>query len=230
MSTAEHTGCLGCGHSCGKHSCVSRVPMFHALPPPLLDQVAAALVRWDADARTPLFHAGDPIRGIYIIRYGSVKLVRWDEEGDEHILGILRAGDFYGGNNLFHDSRAQETALCMEKTGICLLPETGLRDLLMREPEIAVQVIRWYSAMHERNLNMLEILSLKDIGKRVKRFLLWQAEDLITLSQEEIARMIAVTPETLNRKLAELKRQGIVRMEGHRSIRVVKRELLGEEA
>ena len=226
MAIAYQRGCRHCGCACGEKTCVSRVPMFSALPPDLLEQVAQALVRWDAEARSALFRAGEGIRGLYIIRYGAVKLVRWDAEGNEHILGLLKQGDFYGGNSLFHAGTAQETAICTEKTGICLLPEQSLRELLLRQPQIALQLIRWYSAMHQQHLNLMEVLTIKDMGQRVMRFLALQTEDVVTLTQEEVARMIGMTPETLNRKLAALKRQGIIRTEGHRRIRILQREKL----
>ena len=48
----------------------------------------------------------------------------------------------------------------------------------------------------------------------------------MTLSQEEMARMLGLAPETLNRKLAVLKKAGIIRMEGHRGISVLQPQAL----
>lgn len=226
------TGCLHCRHSGGGQGCVGNVPMFSMLDAHSLNQISQLVRRRDVEAKGTLFSAGDPIQGIYIVRSGSLKLVRYDVQGEERILDILRAGDFYGGNSLFHQSIAPETAIALGKTGICFLPEEGLRDVLMRNPAIGLKIIQYYSAAHERDRSLLEILSIRDVMQRVCHFLLWQGDGgtALSLTQEEIARMIGTAPETLNRKLSELKREGIISMEGHRRIRIAQRHRLEDYA
>jgi len=218
----ELVGCQHCHQSCGGQGCVGKVPMFSILDAHSLNQVSQLVRRRELEPKATLFTAGDPIQGVYIVRSGSLKLVRYDLHGEERILDVLREGDFYGGNSLFHQSHAPETAIALEKTGICFLPEVGLRDVLMRNPAIGLKIIQYYSAAHERDRSLLEILSIRDVMQRVCRFLLWQGENgaARSLTQEEIARMIGTAPETLNRKLAELKREGIIRLDGHRNIRI----------
>lgn len=215
---------------CGADSCVKRVPIFSMLEPGKLAEIAALVRSREYEPKDTLFSAGEHISGIYIIRYGSVKLVRGDEDGNESIVSILQVGDFYGGDSMFHDSHSRETAVAMEGTGICFIPEGDLRELLNRDPQIAIKIIRYYSAQHVRNMNMLEVLAAGDSMKRVCRFLLWQTEQdplsRVTLSQEEIARMLGLAPETLNRKLALLKKEGIIRMEGHRGILILQPQAL----
>ena len=211
-------------------SCVKRVPIFSMLAPAKLAEISALVRPREYESRDLLFSSGEPIEGIYIIRYGSVKLLRGDEDGNESIVSILRVGDFYGGDSMFHNSHSRETAVAMEPTGICFIPEGGLRALLGRDPDIALKIIQYYSSQHVRNMNMLEILAAGDGMRRVCRFLLWQNEQAplsrVTLSQEEIARMLGLAPETLNRKLAVLKKEGIIRMEGHRGISIVQPQAL----
>ncbi len=222
---AHHGGCR-----CGVDSCVKRVPIFSMLTPAKLAEVAALVRPREYEPRELLFSSGEPIEGIYIIRYGAAKLVRVDEDGNESIVSILQVGDFYGGDSMFHNSHSRETAVAMEPTGICFIPEGGLRALLSRDPDIALKIIRYYSSQHVRDMNMLEILSAGDSMRRVCRFLLWQTEQAplsrVTLSQEEIARMLGLAPETLNRKLAVLKKDGIIRMQGHRGISILQPQAL----
>lgn len=219
----------GAGCGCGMESCVKRVPIFSMLAPAKLAEISALVRHKEYEPRERLFSSGEPIAGIYIIRYGAVKLLRGDEDGNESIVSILRVGDFYGGDSMFHNSHSRETAVAMEATGICFIPEGGLRALLGRDPDIALKIIQYYSSQHVRNMNMLEILASGDSMRRVCRFLLWQnQQDLsrVTLSQEEIARMLGLAPETLNRKLAVLKKEGIIRMEGHRGIMILQPQAL----
>lgn len=227
---SEHCCPGGIGCRCGTDSCVRRVPVFSMLEPDKLAQVAALVRPREYQPREVLFSVGDRIEGIWIVRRGAVKLLRGDEDGSESIVGILRVGDFYGGDSLFYDSHSRETAVAAERTGICFIPEGGLRELLGRDPQIALKIIQYYSLQHARSMNMLAILSSGDSLRRVCRFLAWQAEQepagRVTLSQEEIARMLGLAPETLNRKLALLKKDGVIRMEGHRGITVLQPQAL----
>ena len=223
-----HTG-TGCSHC--TDGCVRRVPIFSTLGPDKIAEISALVRRREYEPRDVLFSIGDPIEGIYIIRYGAIKLVRVDEEGGESIVSVLNVGEFYGGDSMFYDSHSRESAVAVEKTGICFIPEGGLRDLLARDPQIALKIIQYYSLQHARSMNMLEILAAGDSMRRVCRFLLWQTEQdplgPVTLSQEEMARMLGLAPETLNRTLAVLKKDGVIRLEGHRGISVLQPQALG---
>ncbi len=218
------------GCCCGVDSCVRRVNIFSMLPESKLQEVASLVRHREYEQKETLFSLGEAIAGIYIIRHGSVKLQRQDAEGHERIVNILRVGDFYGGDSLFFNSHSQETAIALEPTGICFIGEDDLRGLLARDPEIALKIIQYYSARHVRDMNMLEILSTGDIMRRVSRFLMWQSQNVpqgrISLSQEEMAAMLGITPETLNRKLAILKKEGVIRIVGHRGIDIVKPQRL----
>ena len=140
------------------------------LDPRKLAEISALVRPREYEPKDTLFSAGERIAGIYIIRHGAVKLVRGDEDGHESIVSILRPGDFYGGDSMFHDSHSRETALAMEPSGICFIPEGDLRALLSRDPEIALKIIQYYSSQHVRNMNMLEILAAGDSMRRVYRF------------------------------------------------------------
>ncbi|NLA54195.1 MAG: Crp/Fnr family transcriptional regulator [Clostridiales bacterium] len=220
------------GCCCSVDSCVRRVDIFSMLPESKLQEVAALVRHREYEQKDTLFSLGDAIAGIYIIRHGAVKLQREDADGHERIVNILRVGDFYGGDSLFYDSHSQETAVALEPTGICFIGEADLRSLLTRDPEIALKIIQYYSARHVRDMNMLEILSTGDIMRRVSRFLVWQSQNVsqsrVSLSQEEMAAMLGITAETLNRKLAILKKEGIIRVVGHRGIEIVRPQRMQE--
>jgi CRP-like cAMP-binding protein len=68
--------------------------------------------------------------------------------------------------------------------------------------------------------------------RRVSRFLVWQSQNVsqsrVSLSQEEMAAMLGITAETLNRKLAILKKEGIIRVVGHRGIEIVRPQRMQE--
>lgn len=220
-------GCRG-GHCQG--TCVSRVPIFSTLKKEELAQVATLVQRREYLPRDLVFHAGDPMDSLYIVRFGRVKLLRSDAQGEEAIVDILQPGDFYGGDSLSATSFARESGAAMEHTGLCLIRGEDLTQLIRKNPEIGLKIIAYLSDMRENDRRLIHILSLKDAGRRVAELLLWQSERQpdapLTFSQEEMARMAGLTHETVNRKLAQLKKLGIIRIDGYKNLSVHDRAAL----
>ena len=217
------------GGSCHQ-DCVQRVPVFRTLKAEELSQVAALVQRRDYAARQTIFHQGDAICGMYIVRFGRVKLTRTSLSGEETILTVLNVGDFYGADAVLNAYQTEEGASAMEESGICFLPREGLLQLLRKSPDIGIKIIDYLSRMRAYDRRRNAILSFKDAGTRVAELLLWQTEQApdtpLTLSQEEMAGMAGLTHETVNRKLALFKRRGYIDMDGYRRLRVLNRAAL----
>ena len=171
-----------------------------------------------------IFNAGDPLNSMYIVRFGRVKLLRTDAQGEEAIVDILQPGDFYGGDSLTDTSVTRESAAAMEHTGLCLIRGEDLSQLIRRNREIGLKIISYLSDMRENDRRLMHILTLRDAGRKVAELLLWQSEKHpdapLNFSQEEMARMTGLTHETVNRKIAQLKKAGIIRVDGYKNLLV----------
>ncbi len=172
-----------------------------------------------------LFREGDRADSLYLVRKGSLKLVRYGSDGSEYILDTLFPGDFYGGDQLFLSSVARETGVAAELLGICMIKAEELQHLILKKPEIALKSMTYLNAKLDQYRLQVEMLSTSDIQKRICMYLFERyrktASTTLHLTQDDIGSALHLTKETVNRKLSSLKDEGILRVEGKGKLQIL---------
>lgn len=216
-------------NTCSLNSCIKRVPIFRTLADNQLKKVASLIKRREYKAKQVIFHQGDLITCLIVLREGRVKLVRYSDS-DQIILDVLRSGDFYGLDALFYESYASDDLIASEDSKLCYIDAKKMRDLINKEPDIALKMLEYYAQYSRHQNKMLEILSLKDSLRRVASFLVLYSNkiDSLTLdiSQYDIASSINLRPESVNRKLSLLKKKGLISSSRYKNIKILKKNEL----
>lgn len=227
-AASGQTEALQCYCSNNHVGCVQRVPLFSGISGRDLKDVVPLIQHRNYAPGEKLFLANEPINALIIVRYGKVKLSRYMPDGEEVIVNILTEGDFYGGDQLFSNSRSREEAVTLEETGLCLLSQNELEELLRESPELSMSLIHQLSKQVTREHTLLEIVSYKSAEKRVAAYLLALTEthgnNIVSMRQEDIAGTIHLTAETVNRKLQALQRAKLIHIGGHRHIEILSPE------
>lgn len=212
--------CTACKN--GTVPCLHNVPLFKNLEGEQIRAVQQLIIQKDLAAGDVLFREGDIFSSLYLLRFGSVKLVRYGSEGREYVIDTLFAGDFYGGDQLFNESTARETGVVLSESGICMIRFSDLQRLILSNPQIALKVMSYLSGKLDQYRLSVEILSTKDVSKRLAMYLYERyqrtSKSVLLLSQQDIGNAIHLTQETVNRKLSVLQRDGLVAVEGKRTI------------
>jgi CRP-like cAMP-binding protein len=109
-----------------------------------------------------IFSQGDLGTEMFIIQDGEVEIIK-HINGESHILSHLEKGDFFGEMALLE--AAPRTADAIAKTEVKVLIINGSRfdDMLKKNPEIAVRIIRKYSKRLREANTLLERL----VGREV---------------------------------------------------------------
>lgn len=109
-----------------------------------------------------IFSQGDLGTEMFIIQEGEVEIIK-HINGESHILSHLEKGDFFGEMALLE--AAPRTADAIAKTAVKVLVINGSRfdDMLKKNPEIAVRIIRKYSKRLREANTLLERL----VGREV---------------------------------------------------------------
>ncbi len=214
-----------CQNCQNEHSCLRRVPLFMSLDAQEMDHVRKLIRHGDLRQGETLFRIGETSSELIVIRFGKVKIVRYDEQGSEIILEILKAGDYYGTDSLFHQNVYQDSGIALEDVGLCKIDMDDFRSLIQKDPTLALKIMKDLHAKIVQNKQLMEILFMKDTTQRVAQYLLMrnqnQVNNLLMLSQEEIGSAIHLTKETVNRKMARLQDLGLIAMEGKRRIHLL---------
>ncbi len=156
-------------------------------------------------AGAALFHRGNSVVGLHIIRDGTAHLIRHQDDGAALILQRARPGAVLAEASLYSaryhcDARAETPV----RTGMVLKP-----DLLRALETDATVASAWASHLaHEvqRARLLSEILSLKTVKARLKAWIAWNGALPPRGQWHMIATEIGVSAEAFYREIARARR------------------------
>ena len=103
---------------------------YDSLPQDELARVAASFGRREYPAGSEIYAAGEPIRGVYLIKRGAVEVI--DRNGT--LVSILGPRNSFGERGLLRDGLAVTSARATEDSVILMLPDVELRRLIADSP------------------------------------------------------------------------------------------------
>jgi hypothetical protein len=88
-----------------------------------------------------IYKEGDAAGGMYLVEEGKVELVR-SFAGEEVRLAVVEPGDFFGDASLFEGTPRETSARAASAARLLKLEGPEVQDLLKRDPEIALRMVR----------------------------------------------------------------------------------------
>lgn len=170
-------------------------------------------------AGTHLFHQGDPIRAVYAVASGAVRLERHTADGHTIVIHRARAGESLAEAALFADSYHCD-AIAEVPARVVVYPKDAMLALLQTDAAIA-EALTAALARHVQGLRTrLELRNLRPAQARVFAYLELLADDdgniVLDRPLKELANEIGLTHEALYRALAALARSGDIARDGRR--------------
>jgi CRP-like cAMP-binding protein len=172
-----------------------------------------------------IFHQGDPGDSLYIIESGSVKIVLPSPEGEEGaIIATLMRGDFFGELALLDGAPHSATAVAIAPTEALVLRRDRFDDLVETQPQLRKALFAGLVTELRRLTGHVEELHFLDLpGRLASRIVRLASESQpgVTtdirldwpFTQSDLAAMIGGTRQTVNRLLADMTAQDLVRLE-----------------
>ena len=194
------------------------LPLFSALDVDAIETIMSTAYekrRWRDQA---IFCEGEPVRQIFLLQSGSVKLTQTRANGNQVILRLLSRGDIVG--RVFgRDGRQCCTAWAVESSA-----------LLLWDADVFESLLREFPAFHRSTMNAVEeqLLEMEQkfwgaaqcIESRLSSELLRSArkfelenrkkERRIVLSHLELAQLTGISTATISHLLREWQIQGIL--------------------
>lgn len=165
-----------------------------------------------------LYHEHDEAVDCYVIRTGLVKLLAYMPNGRARIVRLLGPGDVVGLEGLLSPCYCH-TAVTIEPLEAARVSTEALRRLRGTRPEVFARLLEeYYNQLRCADTWIVEF-STGEIRERVTRLLSFLAEiehgegsdRLRLLKCSEMAEVLGVTPESVSRVVAELKRNDELR-------------------
>ena len=145
-----------------------------------------------------------------------IKLVRYLPNGSYRIVRLLQQGDLAGIEAL-NNTAYLHHAIALQDTSICRIPIEDIEKLNLHSPHLYKQLTaRWHKVQSDADIWLAE-LTVGHSKKRIANLLLYLAQhsptDYFYLpSREDIGALLAMTPETASRIIAEFKRLGYLQI------------------
>jgi CRP-like cAMP-binding protein len=178
----------------------------------------------------------------YFIREGTVQLQEFLPDGRAVVLAILGRGEVFAqtqdktGYGYFRDFQV----IALRDTELVLMEEEVLRQVMERAPLVAMSIIKSFSSQIAGIQQVIEGLLSRDITSRLIHILLQLADEFGTtdgegilieysLTHQQLADMLGSNRVTITRRLGDLQKQGLLRV-NHHNIILYNREQLEQVA
>jgi CRP/FNR family cyclic AMP-dependent transcriptional regulator len=197
---------------------LTRIAWLADLPAASLDVLAQAAVRKHYRSGEALFEVGDESNRIWVICAGHVQASSRSRDGREFVAHVAGPGETPGHFDLIDLAPRSMDARALDDIETLVLPARTVRRELLRHPPALLQLTADLTAINRRLSAIVTDLVLLELPARLAKLLLASTEggtpvELVT-SQSELAAQLGVARQSLNRALGELRRRGLVEVEG----------------
>jgi len=141
------------------------VPLFESLDNDAAREICSLLSIHDCRAGEILFRAGDAGDSMYLIESGKVQISMKSREGEELILAILAAGDFFGEMALIDDKPRSANALIVEESRLAVLSRRHFLSFLRSSPNVALEMITALTRRLRRTDELLRHLATRNVNE-----------------------------------------------------------------
>ncbi|NNK85791.1 MAG: Crp/Fnr family transcriptional regulator [Desulfobacterales bacterium] len=203
---------------------LNKIPLFNSLSDSDLENLSESVRLQSLKKGQTLFRKGDEGSSLYIIKQGTIKIVLPSRLGDEVIVTMFSAGDFFGEMALFDGKPRSADALAMEPSQIYVLNRNDFLIFLQSNINAMKSILSQLTNRLRNTDDFLESTCFLSVSARLAKKLLELAESYgqndgdkvyidLSLTQKEIGDMIGSTRESINKELKILRDKGLITMQ-----------------
>lgn len=201
-------------------------PWFGGLQPARRELVLTHGVVRNFKDGTRLYHLGDPPNGLHALLSGEVRLISYPSVGTELVGKIIRPGQWFGELSVIDGKGRPHDAVAVSESCVLTVTMPAIAIIARCHPEFW-RDLALLSCVHQR-------AGLRDTGRvrsepaiaRLARFLVVAGKasgnGKIGMTQDEIAQIIGISRQYLNKLVRRLDSSGLVTT-GYGEIRLMER-------
>ena len=200
---------------------LGQAALFRDLDESILDSLAHGSVEKRLARNEILFLAGDEATGLYVVIEGSVRAFRTGADGREQVIHVEKAVTTIAEVPVFDNGFYPSTVAAEEDSRLLFIAKEKVRAACLEHPQVALAAARLFASRLRKCAELVESLSLREVGQRLAQFLLDQAEkngkpstDGLKFRQElthnQLAARIGTVREVVSRVMFRLQEQGLI--------------------
>lgn len=194
------------------------VPLLARLPEAELRALASKGHVHSYRSGAAIFHEGDPGDALYIVIEGGVRIVVASPKGAEATVALLGPGECVGDLAMLDGKPRSASAIASGKTKTLVVRRDDFTRWLAERPKAMLALLETLSLRVRRTDEALADFAFLDLPQRLAKRLLDLAivkqdgHDLadaqIGITQAELASMLGVSRESVNKQLNRFARDG----------------------
>ena len=173
---------------------------------------------------TIVLQEGDRTDQIYVVVSGRLKVFLADSDGKEIIVDMLGPGQYFGEMALEGEPRSA-SVMTLESSRLSVVEKEQFKHFLAINPDAAYNLIVTVIRRARNLTRTIGNLALLDVYGRVARLLLDSAVEesgqLVVsarMTQQEIAKRVGASRETVSRILSDLREGDYISVESNRVV------------
>jgi CRP/FNR family transcriptional regulator len=161
-----------------------------------------------------VYHEASDVEALYVIREGRIKLLNYLENGRTRIVRLHNRGSIIGLNGLM-DEVHTHSAVAIDEVKVFQIPMHLIKTAKDEDPDAYCQLLEYWHQYLKIADAWITDFSTGAIRSRVARLIRFLVEtdeatgssEVTLLTVEEMAETLGVTPESVSRVMADLKRK-----------------------
>ncbi len=203
-----------------KHT-LKQIPFFSNLSDENLKKLEQISYFKSYESGELLFYEGDEPTKLHILVDGVLRLYKTDPKGHEIYLHQFIPTCMVGELANFENMRFPATARFMTSGSVLKIDYAKLEDCFFRNPDISMEIIKSLTQKVKILSNVIHHEMILTSEAKVAKFIDEHKELFETVKNNQIAAILNVSPETLSRTLAKLKKNGIISIDKKHTITIL---------
>ena len=180
--------------------------------------------------KAELFTEGETPSNLFFLKSGSLKTFKAHPDGKELITNLYKAGDYFGFEPLLENSAYKESAVALEDSEIITIPKSDFLTLLNGHGDVSAGFISLLCHKVSEKEQQLLHLAYNSVRQRTAEAILKVSQlndpnEKITISREDLSKIVGTASESVIRVLSEFKEEGLIEIESGK-IRILRADKL----
>jgi len=195
--------------------------LFGGLTAEALSELAQQSVDLHFSKGEMLFLSGEPVKGLFVVVSGKVRVFQHNADGREQVMHVDTAGSVIADVAVFDGGPFPASAVAIDDAEIAFISRRDFQAYCMEHPEVALKVLQVVGSRLRRLVGIIEELSFTTIRQRLIAALLKLAENegkktargiefQLPATHQELAHQLGTVRELISRNLMRLQAEGLL--------------------
>lgn len=168
--------------------------------------------------KSEIFSEGDMPLNVFFVKSGNVKTFKSHPDGKELIINLYTANDFFGFEPILENENYRESAIAMQDSELITISRYDFMLMIQSQPDVSKSFINLLCKKVAQRETQLLNLAYNSVRQRtaealLKSVTLKDSKSIITISREDLAKMVGTASESVIRVLSDFKDEGLIEIE-----------------